>query len=122
MANDVPKLQLAGFSILPEDSDAFKILDYVLRNELAFNGAGLKDFTTGNKNAAGNYALPAQTSQENQDLGRRYVLATVGCKNIRALLQSYASGPAMWQFITHDLLGGRDVQALIQEFLEQLKE
>ena len=88
MAQDQPKLQLAGAHILKQGASAAGLLEFVLRAHKFFEGEGLADITIGNIAQNGTHTLPNGTSAENQSLGRRYVLAWIqdGRRDQRAAL------------------------------------
>ena len=116
MADDVPKLQLAGAPVLDVNPDVPAIVEWKLRSIPWWNEMGIHTFTIGQP--AGQ--LPAGANAANITLGKRYILACIKCPDTKTLLQPLANGPAILLYINNHLLGGRDEQSVIQDMLENM--
>ena len=87
MADDVPKLQLAGAPVLDVNPDVPAIVEWKLRSIPWWNEMGIHTFTIGQP--AGQ--LPAGANAANITLGKRYILACIKCPDTKTLLQPLAN-------------------------------
>ena len=114
MATEIPKLQLAGAFNLVKNASPEQILEFILRGRPFYQELNIEAYTTGPLPGGGAAAA------EMIALGKRYILATIECPDIRSLLQPIANGPAIFAYINTHLLGGRDEQAIIMETIENM--
>ena len=99
MATDIPKLQLAGAFNLVKNASPEQILEFILRGRPFYQELNISAYTTGPLPGGG------AANAEMIALGKRYILATIECPDIRSLLQPLPNGPSDFYIYQHSFTG-----------------